>query len=229
MFSSGSNKKYFFIYKKFGNLKIMEIKYNKLKSSFVIFLTIFSLLACECVNDVNTEKENIPNQNTEISIINLLDNNKSLATYCNDIFIEDLDFKVYNSIPKKYMSGRFVLSFREKEEVIYISSLNLLESERYFSFIYENQKQKRFIIRQAIKNNIRVWNLNDTSIDLTLFSNNFLYNSVIKNNSIEEFQINNFPVNFNLSLNGLNINKDINLNNISEIVIYNNQILTFEY
>lgn len=207
----------------------MEIKYNKLKSSFVIFLTIFSLLACECVNDVNTEKENIPNQNTEISIINLLDNNKSLATYCNDIFIEDLDFKVYNSIPKKYMSGRFVLSFREKEEVIYISSLNLLESERYFSFIYENQKQKRFIIRQAIKNNIRVWNLNDTSIDLTLFSNNFLYNSVIKNNSIEEFQINNFPVNFNLSLNGLNINKDINLNNISEIVIYNNQILTFEY
>ena len=127
------------------------------------------------------------------------------------------------------MSGRFVLSFREKEEVIYISSLNLLESERYFSFIYENQKQKRFIIRQAIKNNIRVWNLNDTSIDLTLFSNNFLYNSVIKNNSIEEFQINNFPVNFNLSLNGLNINKDINLNNISEIVIYNNQILTFEY
>lgn len=207
----------------------MEIKYNKLKSSFVIFLTIFSLLACECVNDVNTEKENIPNQNTEISIINLLDNNKSLATYCNDIFIEDLDFKVYNSIPKKYMSGRFVLSFREKEEVIYISSLNLLESERYFSFIYENQKQKRFIIRPAIKNNIRVWNLNDTSIDLTLFSNNFLYNSVIKNNSIEEFQINNFPVNFNLSLNGLNINKDINLNNISEIVIYNNQILTFEY
>ncbi len=207
----------------------MEIKYNKLKSSFVIFLTIFSLLACECVNDVNTEKENIPNQNTEISIINLLDNNKSLATYCNDIFIEDLDFKVYNSIPKKYMSGRFVLSFREKEEVIYISSLNLLESERYFSFIYENQKQKRFIIRQAIKNNIRVWNLNDTSIDLTLFSNNLLYNSVIKNNSIEEFQINNFPVNFNLSLNGLNINKDINLNNISEIVIYNNQILTFEY
>ena len=207
----------------------MEIKYNKLKSSFVIFLTIFSLLACECVNDVNTEKENIPNQNTEISIINLLDNNKSLATYCNDIFIEDFAFKVYNSIPKKYMSARFVLSFREQEEVIYISSLNLLESERYFSFIYENQKQKRFIIRQAIKNNIRVWNLNDTSIDLTLFSNNFLYNSVIKNNSIEEFQINNFPVNFNLSLNGLNINKDINLNNISEIVIYNNQILTFEY
>lgn len=207
----------------------MEIKYNKLTSSLAILLIIFSLLSCECVNDVNTDKENIPNQNTEISIINLLDNNRNLSTYCNDIFIEDLGFKVYNSIPKKYMSGRFVLSFREKDEVIYISSLNLLESERYFSFIYEIQKQKRFIIRPAIKNNIRVWNLNDSSIDLTLFSNNFLYNSIIKSNSVEEFQINNFPVNFNLSLNGLNINKDINLNNISEIVIYNNQILTFEY
>ena len=197
--------------------------------SLSILALIFLITSCECVNDVETDKENIPNQNTGLYVINLLDRFPTLSTYCNDLFIEDVSFKVFNNSPKKYMSGNFVLNFRKDKDVVYVASLNLLDSMNYFSFIYENNNQTRFIIKPALKSNIRVWNLSNSPLDLTIFNNNLLFNSVLANNSVEEFPVNSFPVQFTLNLNGLNISQNISLNNISEIVVYKNQVMKLEY
>lgn len=197
--------------------------------SLSILALIFLITSCECVNDVETDKENIPNQNTGLYVINLLDKFPTLSTYCNDLFIEDVSFKVFNNSPKKYMSGNFVLNFREDKDVVYVASLNLLDSMNYFSFIYENNNQTRFIIKPTLKSNIRVWNLSNSPLDLTIFNNNLLFNSVLANNSVEEFSVNSFPVQFTLNLNGLNISQNISLNNISEIVVYKNQVMKLEY
>lgn len=200
-----------------------------MKSSIIILLISFFTFSCECVNDFVTDKENIPDQNSNVFVVNLSEVNKDLKSYCNDIFIEDLEFKLYKQNSVKYMSGNFVLNLRANEKAILVNSINLVEFESYFAFVYDIKNQTSFKINPILEKNVRIWNLENEDIDFTLFNNEILINETINKNDVQEVEINNFPTNFTLSINSKNINKEISLKNISEIVIINNQILTFEY
>ena len=203
-----------------------------MKMKLIIYFVLAMLFfhSCECVNDINTDKENIPEQNSNLFLINLTSTYKNISVYCNEIFIESIEQRKYTQTSKKYLSGNFILNFRDNDEVIFLNNINLVKDTTYFSFLYEINSNLKFSLERIIdKQSIRIWNLSNFSDEITLFNNELLYNYSLNKFSTETIQIDKFPTNFNLIYSDGSQNKNIVVNKRSEIIIYNEQILAFEY
>lgn len=181
-----------------------------MKVIFSIIL-IFLLYSCECVNNYETPKENIPEQNSNLQIVNLSYNYKSLEAFSNDIYIEKLNYKEVKNNSAKYISGNSILNLRHNDKVVLASGLKLEENNNYFSVIFDNNSSISSIYKESIsENNLRIWNLNYNDVSIRIF---------------------NLNINENYSLSPREVSGVYNLPNGTYQIVYtiNNQDFDFEF
>src|SRR5690606_38498475 len=105
-------------------------------------------------------KENIPDQNSNLQVVNLSNNYKSLEAFSNDIYIEKLNYKEVKNNSAKYISGNSILNLRHNDKVVLASGLKLEENKNYFSVIFDNNSSISSIYKESIsEDNLRIWNL----------------------------------------------------------------------
>lgn len=203
-----------------------------MKLIYTIIL-IFSLISCECINDINTPRENIPEQNSLFNLINLSSKHQNLDIYNNDIFIERLVYKNTNANFTKYISGNSIVNSRINNNAILVTPVSLIENEKYIGFIFDFNASLNLLYSEELQsNNFRIWNLNNKNINFRIFSNNYLDNIEVplKSNS-SKFQLQSASYQIIVNYDNITIESSIQINSNKkyEIIICNNELLTLDY
>jgi hypothetical protein len=194
---------------------------------------LFSLISCECINDINTPRENIPEQNSLFNLINLSSKNQNLDIYNNDIFIERLIYKNTKTNNTKYISGNSILNSRINNTAILVTPVSFIENEKYIGFIFDFNSSLNLIYNSELQdNNFRIWNLSNKNINFRIFSNNYLDNIEVPLKSISnQFQLINssYQIIVNYDDKIIESSIQINSNKKYEIIVCNNELLTIDY
>ncbi len=200
-----------------------------------ISILILSLLiiSCECVNEVDTAKENIPEQNSSINLVNLSAKHKTLKVYSNDIFIEDKNYNIFENEAKKYISGNSIINVRKNSEILLVNSVELESKENYIAFIYDFNTSLQLKYASKLKdNNFRLWNLTSSNTSIKLFNTNTLESFDINSREISNLHLlNEGFYTLTYTINGLlkESSFEIKQNKKLDICIIEDNILKFEY
>ncbi len=197
----------------------------------IFLLSIF--VSCECINDYDTPRENIPEQNSSLNLINLSVKRKSLDIYNNDIFIEKLVYKNSEQNFTKYISGNSIINSRVDGTSIFATPVSLLENEKYIGFIFDFNSSLNLSYSIELKeNNIRIWNLKNENVSFRIFSNDILENFDLpfKNYANRlNLQDGSYQIIITYSGKSIESNIQVNQNNRFELIIYNDELIKFEY
>lgn len=198
----------------------------------ILILSLF-IISCECVNEVNTAKENIPEQNSNLNLVNLSSKHRNIKVYSNDIFIEEKNYNSFESESKKYISGNSIVNIRKNDEILLVNSVELFENQNYIAFVYDfNSSLLLQYAEKLIDNNLRFWNFTNSALSIKLFNANTLESVDISSRKISKsFSLNQGVYTLNYTVNNLpkEITFEIKQNKKLDICFSSENALKFEY
>jgi len=198
----------------------------------ILILSLF-IISCECVNEVDTAKENIPEQNANLNLVNLSSKYKNINVYSNDIFIEEKNYNTFESESKKYISGNSIINIRKNDEILLVNSVELLENQNYIAFVYDfNSSLLLQYAEKLTTNNLRFWNFTSSALSIKIFNANTLETIDISSRKISKsFELNEGLYTLNYTINNLpnEITIELKQNKKLDICFSGENALKFEY
>lgn len=198
----------------------------------ILILSLF-IISCECVNEVDTAKENIPEQNSNLNLVNLSSKHRNIKVYSNDIFIEEKNYNSFESESKKYISGNSIVNIRKNDKILLVNSVELFENQDYIAFVYDfNSSLLLHYAEKLTESNLRFWNFTSSALSIKLFNANTLESVDISSRKISKsFELNQGVYTLNYTVNNLpkEITFEIKQNKKIDICFSSENALKFEY